>query len=273
MPLNVPLNATSTSLFSRLNHPSFLSYSSQGLCSTRPFTFSGCSPAPQCLSCSEWEAQHWIQNLGWDLTRVQGLSFSPFASPAGHTAADIGQDVIGLLGYLGTAGSSSAAVNQQPLVLFCWAAFQALCPQPVALLHGVLATQGQDPAPCLFEPYTTGLDPSIQSAQIPLQTLLPSAGITPTQLGVICKLSEGHSVKPSPRSLTKIINGAGPTTEPWGTLLVTGCQSPYKDRQKETISEYPSPNMKTIHQKCVKPLSSEWLLSFFSESEHENEGN
>ncbi|KAK4815300.1 hypothetical protein QYF61_026205 [Mycteria americana] len=71
------------------------------------------------------------------------------------------------------------------------AAFQPLFPKPVAL-HGVVVTQVQDPALGLVEPHTTGLSPSIQPVQVPLQSLPTLQQInTPTQLGVLCKLTEG----------------------------------------------------------------------------------
>ncbi|KAK4826673.1 LOW QUALITY PROTEIN: hypothetical protein QYF61_010682 [Mycteria americana] len=115
-----------------------------------------------------------------------------FLSPAGHTISDTSQDAIGLLGHLGTLlAHVHPAVNQHPQVLFCQAAFQPLFPKPVAL-HGVVVTQVQDPALSLVEPHTVGLNPSIQPVQVPLQSLPPLKQInTPTQLGVVCKLTEG----------------------------------------------------------------------------------
>ncbi|KAK4814368.1 LOW QUALITY PROTEIN: hypothetical protein QYF61_017781 [Mycteria americana] len=66
-------------------------------------------------------------------------------------------------------------------------AFQPLFPKPVAL-HGVAVAQVQDPALSLVEPHTIGLGPSIQ----PVQSLSTFKQINnPTQLGVICKLTEG----------------------------------------------------------------------------------
>ncbi|KAK4826855.1 hypothetical protein QYF61_011723 [Mycteria americana] len=71
------------------------------------------------------------------------------------------------------------------------AAFQPLFPKPVAL-HGVVVTQVQDPALGLVEPHTIDLGPLIQPVQVPLQSLPTLKQInTPTQLGVICKLTEG----------------------------------------------------------------------------------
>ncbi|KAK4826416.1 hypothetical protein QYF61_008949 [Mycteria americana] len=111
--------------------------------------------------------------------QVQGHDHFP--SPAGHAIFDTSQDAIGLLGHLGTLlAHIQPSVNQHLQVLLCQAAFQPLFPKPVAL-HGVAVAQVQDPALSLVEPHTTDLGPSIQPVQIN----------TPTQLGVICKLTEG----------------------------------------------------------------------------------
>ncbi|KAK4824593.1 hypothetical protein QYF61_016838 [Mycteria americana] len=122
--------------------------------------------------------------------RVQGHDHFP--SPAGHTISDTSQDAIGLLGHLGTLlAHIQAAVNQYSQVLLCWAAFQPLFPKPVAL-PGVAVAQVQDLALGLVEPHTFGPSPSIQPVQVPLQSLPTLQQInTPTQLGVICKLTEG----------------------------------------------------------------------------------
>jgi len=56
----------------------------------------------------------------------------------------------------------------------------------------MVVTQVQDLAFGLVEPHTVGLSPLIQPAQIPLQGLPTLKQIdTPTQFGVICKLTEG----------------------------------------------------------------------------------
>ncbi|MCQ4078742.1 hypothetical protein FK519_28640 [Klebsiella pneumoniae] len=53
-------------------------------------------------------------------------------------------------------------------------------------------TKVQDLALGLVEPHTVHLGPSIQPVQIPLQSLPTLEQIdTPTQFGVICKLTEG----------------------------------------------------------------------------------
>ncbi|KAK4810530.1 LOW QUALITY PROTEIN: hypothetical protein QYF61_004493 [Mycteria americana] len=120
--------------------------------------------------------------------RVQGHDHFP--SPAGHAIFDTSQDAIGFLGHLGTLlAHIQAAVNQHSQVLFCLAAFQPLFPKPVAL-HGVAVAQ--DLALGLVEPHTIDLGPSNQPVQVPLQSLPTLKQInTPTQLGVICKLTEG----------------------------------------------------------------------------------
>ncbi|KAK4817319.1 hypothetical protein QYF61_009172 [Mycteria americana] len=121
--------------------------------------------------------------------RVQGHNHFP--SPAGHAIFDAGQDAIGLLGRLGTLlAHIQAAVNQHPQVLLCQAAFQPLFPKPVAL-HGVAVAQVQDLALGLVKPHTIHPSPSIQPVQVPLQSLPTLQQInTPTQLGVVCKLTE-----------------------------------------------------------------------------------
>ncbi|KAJ7395102.1 hypothetical protein BTVI_157799 [Pitangus sulphuratus] len=61
-----------------------------------------------------------------------------------------------------------------------------------AVLQEAAVTQVQDKVLDLVEPHTTGLSPSIQSVQIPLQSLPAFKQInTLTELGVICKLTEG----------------------------------------------------------------------------------
>ncbi|KAK4810547.1 hypothetical protein QYF61_004510 [Mycteria americana] len=88
-----------------------------------------------------------------------------FPSPAGHAIFDTSQDAIGFLGHLGTLlAHIQAAVNQH----------------------------SQDLALGLVKPHTIDLSPSNQPVQVPLQSLPPLKQInTPTQLGVICKLTEG----------------------------------------------------------------------------------
>ncbi|KAK4826382.1 hypothetical protein QYF61_008053 [Mycteria americana] len=154
--------------------------------------------------------------------RVQGDNHFP--SPAGHAISDTSQDAIGFLGHLGTLlAHIQAAVNQHPQVLLCQAAFQPLFPKPVAL-HGVAVPQVQDLALGLVEPHTIGPRPSTQPVQIPLQSLPTLQQInTPTQLGVICKLTES-TLDPLVQIIDKDIKQNWPQHRAWGTPLVTGRQ-------------------------------------------------
>ncbi|KAK4817624.1 LOW QUALITY PROTEIN: hypothetical protein QYF61_021527, partial [Mycteria americana] len=143
--------------------------------------------------------------------------------PAGHTIPDTSQDAIGLLGHLGTLlAHIQLAVDQHPQVLFHWAAFQPLFPKPVAL-HGVVVTQVQDLALSFVEPHTIDLSPWIQPVQVPLAFLPSSRSTLPHNLVSSANLLRVHSI-PLSRSLIKILNRTGPSTEPWGTPLVTGRQ-------------------------------------------------
>ncbi|PKU36430.1 hypothetical protein llap_13265 [Limosa lapponica baueri] len=114
-----------------------------------------------------------------------------FPSSAGHTISNTTQGTVGLLGHLVILlAHIQPAVNQDPQVLLCQAAFLPLFPKPVAL-HGVVVTQVQDPELGLNSPHAIGLGPSIQPVQIPLQSLSTlKQDDTPTQVGV-CKLTEG----------------------------------------------------------------------------------
>ncbi|KAK4809529.1 hypothetical protein QYF61_015365 [Mycteria americana] len=116
--------------------------------------------------------------------QVQGDNHCP--SPAGHAISDTSQDATGLLGHLGTLlAHVQPAVDQHPQVLFHRAVFQPLFSMPVAL-HGVVVAQVQDLA-----------------------------------LLNLIQLALAHRPSLS-RSLIKILNRTGPSTEPWGTPLVNG---------------------------------------------------
>ncbi|KAK4825630.1 hypothetical protein QYF61_001415 [Mycteria americana] len=153
--------------------------------------------------------------------RVQGHNHFP--SPAGHAIFDTGQDAIGLLGRLGTLlAHIQAAVNQHPQVLLCWAAFQPLFPKPVAL-HGVAVAQVQDLALGLVKPHTIHPSPSIQPVQVPLQSLPTLQQInTPTQLGVVCKLTEG-ALDPLVQIIDKDVKQNWPQHQALGN---TACDRP-----------------------------------------------
>ena len=100
---------------------------------------------------------------------MQGHNHLPV--PAGHTIRGTSQDAVGLLDRLGTLlAHVQPAVSQHPKMLFCQAAFQLLFRKTVAL-HGVVVTKVQDLAFGLVDTHTVGLVLSIQSVQIPLQSL------------------------------------------------------------------------------------------------------
>ncbi|KAK4810625.1 hypothetical protein QYF61_007362 [Mycteria americana] len=153
--------------------------------------------------------------------RVQGHNHFP--SPAGHAIFDTSQDAIGFLGRLGTLlAHIQVAVNQHPQVLLCLAAFQPLFPKPVAL-HGVAVAQVQDLALGLVKPHTIDLGPSIQPVQVPLQSLPTFQQInTPTQLVVICKLTES-TLDPFVQIIDKDVKQNWPQHQALGN---TACDRP-----------------------------------------------
>jgi len=92
-------------------------------------------------------------------------------------------------------------------------------------LHGVVVNKVQDTTFGLVDPHTVGLIPLIQPVQIPLQSLPTLKQIdTPTQLVVICKLTEG-ALNPLIQVTDKDLKqDQRPKTEPSGTPLVTSFQ-------------------------------------------------
>ncbi|KAK4829616.1 LOW QUALITY PROTEIN: hypothetical protein QYF61_005743 [Mycteria americana] len=153
-----------------------------------------------------------------------------FPTPAGHPIPDTSQDAIGLLGHLGTLlVHIQRAINQYPQDLFHQAAFQPLFPKPCCMgllpvvLHGVVVIQVQDLALGLVKPHTIDLGPSIQPVQVPLQSLATLKQInTPTQLGVICKLTEG-ALNPFVQIIDKDIKQDWPQHRALGN---TACDRP-----------------------------------------------
>ncbi|GAB0199280.1 hypothetical protein GRJ2_002393400 [Grus japonensis] len=136
---------------------------------------------------------HFRNNLIDTWAKEHGIEWVyhiPYHAPASGTIES--QDAVGRLSHLGTLlVHIQLAVDQYPQILFRQAVLKPLFPKPVAF-HGVVVTQVQDPTLSLVEPHTVGLGPSIQPVQIPLQSLPTLKQInTPTQLGVVCKLTEG----------------------------------------------------------------------------------
>ncbi|KAK4817682.1 LOW QUALITY PROTEIN: hypothetical protein QYF61_024911 [Mycteria americana] len=186
--------------------------------------------------------------------RVQGHDHFP--SPAGHAIFDTSQDAIGFLGHLGTLlDHIQAAVNQHPQVLLCQAAFQPLFPKPVAL-HGVVVAQVQDLALGLVEPHTIGPSPSIQPVQVPLQSLPTLRNNTPTQLGVICKLTEG-ALDPFIQIIDKDIKQNWPQHRALGDTtcdrLPTGVNSIHHHSLGLAIQPVLYPEKSTSHEQPVSP--------------------
>ncbi|KAK4817862.1 hypothetical protein QYF61_001531 [Mycteria americana] len=174
--------------------------------------------------------------------RVQGHNHFP--SPAGHAIFDTGQDAIGLLGRLGTLlAHIQAAVNQHPQVLLCQAAFQPLFPKPVAL-HGVAVAQVQDLALGLVKPHTIHPSPSIQPVQVPLQSLPTLQQInTPTQLGVVCKLTES-ALDPFVQIIDKDVKQNWPQHRALGNTACGGRDLQRDIKKKKDSSTYAVSNVK-----------------------------
>ncbi|KAK4815602.1 hypothetical protein QYF61_004817 [Mycteria americana] len=150
--------------------------------------------------------------------QVQGHDHFP--SPAGHATFDTSQDAIGFLGHLGTLlAHIQLAVNQHPQVLFHRAAFQPLFPKPVAL-HGVAVAQPIDPA-CP--------GPSAEPSS-------PKQFNTPTQLGVICKLTE-HALNPFIQIIDKDIKQNWPQHRALGN----------------TTCDWPPTGVNSIHHHSLGP--------------------
>ncbi|KAK4816653.1 hypothetical protein QYF61_019630 [Mycteria americana] len=180
-------------------------------------------------------------------------------SPAGHAIFDTSQDAIGFLGHLGTLlAHIQLAVNQHPQVLLCLAAFQPLFPMPVAL-HGVAVAQVQDLAFGLVEPHTIGLGPSIQPVQVPLQSLPTLQQInTPTQLGVICKLTEG-ALDPFVQIIDKDVKQNWPQHRALGNTacdrLPTGVNSIHHHSLGPAIQPVFVPSREYTHPTHEQPVS------------------
>ncbi|KAK4820689.1 hypothetical protein QYF61_003609 [Mycteria americana] len=189
--------------------------------------------------------------------RVQGHDHFP--SPAGHAIFDTSQDAIGFLGHLGTLlAHIQAAVNKHPQVLLCQAAFQPLFPKPVAL-HGVAVAQVQDLALGLVKPHTIDLGPSIQPVQVPLQSLPTLQQInTPTQLGVVCKLTES-TLDPFVQIIDKDIKQNWPQHQALGN---TACDRPptgVNSIHHHSLGPAVQPVLYPVKSTPVQAMSSQFL--------------
>ncbi|KAJ7414452.1 hypothetical protein BTVI_41054 [Pitangus sulphuratus] len=140
--------------------------------------------------------------------------------------------------------------DQHPEVFFCWAAFQPLFPQPVAL-RGVYCGQSVG----LVEHHTIGFSSSVQPVQIPLPSY-PPAEQHPTQLGVVCELTENAL-----SLLVQIINKD--IKEHWAQYRALGnttcdCQL---DTAPFTTTLWAQPSSQFLTQQRVH-LSKPWAGSF-----------
>ncbi|KAK4811014.1 hypothetical protein QYF61_015718 [Mycteria americana] len=189
--------------------------------------------------------------------RVQGHDHFP--SPAGHAIFDTSQDAIGFLGHLGTLlAHIQAAVNQHPQVLFCLAAFQPLFPKPVAL-HGVAVAQVQDLALGLVKPHTIDLGPSIQPVQVPLQSLPTLQQInTPTQLGVICKLTEG-ALDPFVQIIDKDVKQNWPQYRALGNTACDRLPTGVNSIHHHSMGPAVQPVLYPVKSTPVQAMSSQFL--------------
>ncbi|KAK4826718.1 LOW QUALITY PROTEIN: hypothetical protein QYF61_010933 [Mycteria americana] len=181
--------------------------------------------------------------------QVQGDNHFP--SPAGHTIFDTSQDAVGLLGHLGTLlAHIQPAVNQHPQVLLCWAAFQPLFP-----MHGVVVAQVQDLALGRLEPHTTDLGPSIQ----PVQSLPPLKQInTPTQLGVICKLTEG-ALDPFVQIIDKDIKQNWPQHRALGNTACDRLPTGFNSIHHHSLGPAIQPDFYPAKSTPVQAMSSQFL--------------
>ena len=119
---------------------------------------------------------------------VQG--HDPCPAPAGHTIPETSQDASHLLGHLAHCWVMFSRLSTSTPRSF--SARQPSSHSSTCLLHAVVVMELWDPALGLVAPHKTGLGPSIQPVQIPLQSLPILEQIdTPAQFGVICKLTEG----------------------------------------------------------------------------------
>lgn len=98
------------------------------------------------------------------------------------------------------------AVSQHPYLLFCWAAFQTMFPQPVEL-PGLTVTRVLEPALGFVKPHITDLSLLIQPVQVPVQSLptLKWEIEALAQQGIIFRLTKVQVI-PLSRSLMKILH-------------------------------------------------------------------
>ncbi|KAJ7427094.1 hypothetical protein WISP_09622 [Willisornis vidua] len=122
----------------RSNNPSFLNLDFCSRPFTTPLPFSGLTSAPQSSSCGG--AQNWTQDLRCSLTNAEYLGVITALVLLATLLLIQARMPLAFLATWTHAGSCSAAVDQQPQIIFWWADFQPLCSMPA-----VVVTQEQDP--------------------------------------------------------------------------------------------------------------------------------
>ncbi|KAK4832461.1 hypothetical protein QYF61_023508 [Mycteria americana] len=174
--------------------------------------------------------------------QVQGHNHFP--SPAGHTISDTSQDAIGLLGHMGTLLAHIQPAISQPIT---------------PALHGVVVAQVQDPALSLVEPHTIGLSPSIQPVQVPLQSLPSLKQInTPTQLGVVCKLTEG-ALDPLVQIIDKDIKQDWPQHRALGDIICDQPPTGVNSIHHHSLGPAIQPVLYPVKSTPIQAMSSQFL--------------
>lgn len=116
--------------------------------------------------------------------------------------------------------SCPASHPQHPQVLFSRAALNLFIPQPV-LIPGVVPTQVQQLAFSL-KPHETPMGPLLELVQVPLDATVSSSGMSTAPLNLVSSANflRVYLISLS-MSLMKILTRTGPSTDSWGTALVT----------------------------------------------------
>ena len=128
---------------------------------------SGPAPTVPCVFCAEGSRAGHITPGGVSPERQNHLPL-----PAGHSAWDAAQDVVGLLGCERTlVCHAELLVNQHSQVLLSRATLSPLIPQPV-LIVGAAPIQVHNLALGLVKPHQTRTGPLLQPVQVPLNGIL-----------------------------------------------------------------------------------------------------
>ena len=157
-----------------------------------------------------WEPQSWTQDSWQGLTRAEQRGRIPSLGLLTTLLLDAAQVVVGLLGCEHTLlGHVELLINQHPKS-FSWGSFST---QPVFVL-GIALIYVPDLALGLVELHEVCMGPPLKPVKVSLDGIPSLQHVDrTTQLGVVGKLAEG-ALNPT-MSLTKTLNNAGPSTDPW----------------------------------------------------------